>query len=292
MKSYGNRPGPDPGPCRTVPGPAAFRPAGGAAPPRRGVPPMPALLLGPAGRLALLAGLLLACLLPSSVVGQAGSATLRGWVLVAGTDAPLPVARVQLLGLRKVAVTDSAGRFEVAGLPPGVVEVQVQYLGLGTQRWNVPLHAQASTAIVFRVRLGIIPVPAVHVSVKRVVWPKMRGFESRMQHREGTFITRDEIQRRQPQDLSDLLRTVPGLTFEPPSTEFEDTHVVMGHGRLLCTPTLYMDGHRVSAFQLDDFAPEHIEAIEVYTRMSLVPGQYRIGPSRCGAILLWSRDTF
>jgi hypothetical protein len=245
-----------------------------------------------ARRRALFGFLLLASTLPTPVVAQAGSATLRGWVLRTGTDTPLPAARVELVGMKKAAVTDSAGRFEVAGLPSGVVVVQVRYLGLSAQRWKVPLHTDAATAIVFRVGLGIIPVPAIHVSVKRVVWPKMRGFESRMQRSEGTFITRDEIQRRQPQELSDLLRTVPGLTFARPSIEFEDTRVVMGHGRLQCTPTLYMDGHRVSAFRLDDFAPEHIEAIEVYTRMSLVPGQYRIGPNRCGAILLWSRDTF
>jgi hypothetical protein len=241
---------------------------------------------------ALLLGLLIGVALPTMALAQAGSATLRGWVLRAGTDEPLRAARVELLGMKKAAVTDSAGRFEVAGLPAGVVVAEVQYLGMGSRRWKVPLHADAATSIVFRVGLGIIPVPAIHVTVKRVVWPQMRGFEERMEHREGTFITRDEIRRRQPHVLSDLIRTVPGVTFAPPHGEFDEPHVEMGHGRLTCTPTLYMDGHRVTAFRLDDFAPEHIEAIEVYTRMSLVPGQYRIGPDRCGAILLWSRDTF
>lgn len=236
---------------------------------------------------------LVACVgVSTGLLAQAGSATLRGWVLRAETDAPLPAARVELLGTDKAAVADSTGRFEVSGLPAGDVVVEVQYLGLRGGRWKVPLQAGSPTSMVFRVRLGVIPVPAIHVTASRVEWAQMRGFDYRMRHDDGVFITRDEIRRRQPEDLSDLLRTVPGLTFEPPSTEFSDTRVLMGHGRLQCTPTLYMDGHRLTAFHLDDFRPEHIEAMEVYTSMATVPGEFRIGPSRCGAIVLWSRNTW
>lgn len=292
MKPYRSRTGSVPRPRRAHPYPVVFAPTSGPSPSGRSVLPSPISPPRLAGLLAVLGYLLIGFLLPAPAAAQTGPATLRGWVLRAGTDAPLAAARVELLGTRKVAITDSAGRFQVDGLPPGVVVVRVRYLGLGDQRWKVPLRAGTSTSIVFRVSLGVIPVPAVHVTVKRVIWPQMRGFEYRMKHDDGVFITRDEIARRQPQKISDLMRTVPGITFAPPTTEFGDTRVLMGHGRLQCTPTLYLDGHRVTAFRLDDFIPEHIEAIEVYTRMSTVPGQFRIGPARCGAILLWSRNTF
>ena len=63
------------------------------------------------------------------VAQEAATGLVSGTVLVAGTDAPLPGAQVQLLGTERRAVTDERGRFVLAGVAPGVWRLQVRAIG-------------------------------------------------------------------------------------------------------------------------------------------------------------------
>jgi hypothetical protein len=44
-------------------------------------------------------------------------------------------------------------------------------------------------------------------------------------------------------------------------------------------------------FTEDDFFPEHIEAVEVYTSFVSTPLRYR-SENSCGAIIIWTRERF
>jgi hypothetical protein len=68
-------------------------------------------------------------------------ATLRGRVLDAQTGEPLAKARVSVRGVEIETRTDEAGRFELAGLPAGEVEIAVATVGYGVVRRTVATGA-------------------------------------------------------------------------------------------------------------------------------------------------------
>jgi hypothetical protein len=87
------------------------------------------------------------------------------------------------------------------------------------------------------------------------------GFYERMERGGfGSFINRDEIEKRQPIYPSDLLRTIPGVQVVP--TWWGRALVVM-RGR--CIPQIYLDGMRVGSASIDELvSPFELEGIEVY----------------------------
>ena len=58
---------------------------------------------------------------------------ISGAVLDHATRAPLPGARVRLLGTGRDLLADSAGRFALAGVPPGVQVIQTDHLGYASR---------------------------------------------------------------------------------------------------------------------------------------------------------------
>ncbi len=64
-----------------------------------------------------------------AVAQEAAAGLISGTVLVAGTDAPLVGAQVQLLGTERRAVADARGRFTITGVAPGIWRLQVRAIG-------------------------------------------------------------------------------------------------------------------------------------------------------------------
>lgn len=99
---------------------------------------------------------------PSPDVARAVGPVLTGRV-VSGDGRPVPSARVTLPGVAQVAVTDSQGRFRIAGLPTGEHVAVVQ--GLGFEPRRLPLHVVPAGDSVVTVAL----VEAVPVTLSDVV---------------------------------------------------------------------------------------------------------------------------
>ena len=70
-----------------------------------------------------------------------------------------------------------------------------------------------------------------------------------------------------------------------------DRRTDIGRGRGSCPANVFVDGSPVEVFTEDDFFPEHIEAVEVYTSFVQTPLRYRSNNS-CGAIIIWTREKF
>jgi len=68
------------------------------------------------------------------------SAALTGQVIAGETRAPIAGATVQMMGTRLTTTTDSAGRFALTGLPPGVVMVEVRAIGYASGNWRLTLN--------------------------------------------------------------------------------------------------------------------------------------------------------
>jgi TonB family protein len=105
----------------------------------------------------------------------------------------------------------------------------------------------------------------------------------------GHHITREEIDKRNPFRLTDLLRTIPGV--DVANDDLGSKTVRMRGAR--CAPLVWLDGYPMSTGYLDPdfFSPRSIEAMEIYSGVSTIP-QSLLGAGRlgsCGVIAIWSR---
>jgi hypothetical protein len=113
-----------------------------------------------------------------------------------------------------------------------------------------------------------------------------------MSHGGGHFLTRQDIESRNPSMLTDMFRSIPGARVLNVGIGFQ--RVVRFRGEK-CAPITWLDGAPLAAgeFDLDALSPRSIEAMEIYAGPASVPLQFQTDrnlASSCGAILIWSRE--
>lgn len=139
------------------------------------------------------------------------------------------------------------------------------------------------------VRLGIspdaVPLPALDVTVERraAVDGRLAGFHRRLRRGHGYFVTREQIERRNPSRLSHMFRQLPGVTVV--RQEFGGTIV---SDRPDCRLEFFVDGVRSSFLRMDALRPGDVAGIEVYHGTSRVPPRF-VRRDFCGAVVVWTR---
>jgi Carboxypeptidase regulatory-like domain/TonB-dependent Receptor Plug Domain len=236
----------------------------------------------------------------------AGSTTLRGRVLIKTDSATRPAAAAEVLlpGLSKSARTTADGGFAFAMLARGTYTVLVRDVGYRPvlARVTVPLPADSVREFVLTPISPELPGVAVTATA---VSSKMRGFEERrLTNVGGRYITRADLAKHEEWPLSDVLRSVPGvrLVRRPDNTVFlESTRsafaaTISKSGTDTCAYQVYLDGALVfqpgrgpSPPNIDDFAPNGIEAIEIYAGPASTPMRFSGIGAACGTIVLWTR---
>jgi len=212
-------------------------------------------------------------------------ARLVGVVTDRLAQTPAVAAEIAVLGTERRALTNEDGWFTLDDLAPGEHVVEVRYLGLVSERYNVFLP-RGTTRVDFVITAPPFELEELVVEIRLYRSLKMQEFERRRERENGHFIDREQIERRSPMFISDLLRGIPGVRVE--WTMEGDVRLTMGHGMSACVPDLYIDGSQSHAARINDWLPNLIEALEVYNRAFDRPSQFR--SSRCGAILLWTRE--
>ncbi len=183
---------------------------------------------------------------------------------------------------------------------------------------RVLLLDSAGTAMTARVSLSLpsnpITLDTVTVVAKeierRLPYLADAGFYRRRQEGFGHFLTRDEIDKRDPLILTDLLHGMSGVRVtcggqqRGPSqggpgvqctVTMRAANTMFFRGK--CNPSVVLDGVLLQpggtasgGLSLDDVVnPFNIEALEVYPGPEGVPVQYSGYLSPCGAIIVWSR---
>ncbi len=208
-------------------------------------PAMSVLHAGPSLRL-LAVGLLALCSLSAAEArAQQGSSALVVSVTSQGSGRPVMGARVSVVGAGIAATTDARGRLHMAGVPAGVQTVEVRRLGYATRLKLVTLQPGQSTPVAFDLEVEAIPVAAIRVDAKRRDWGaeylERNGFDRRRRNGVGAFITRAELERRRPYFLSDALRSVSGLRFQPNGMR-GDAYVSMARAGSRHCPVQYLRG--------------------------------------------------
>jgi hypothetical protein len=213
-----------------------------------------------------------------------------GRVVEYDTGRPVTAATVRLRGTPLTQITPPDGKFKFASVPPGAYEVDVQHVGYRTVNDSVVLEMGTNMDVTVRLAPNVIPLDPLVITVRSLTLERY-GFYERQQRGLGSYITRDEIERRPPILASELLRSVAGIRLVRRSAGVGFAPV----GRGNCGFRYVLNGARVGpGFEIDDIAPEWIEAIEVYRGPSTLPVEFTPFTNdvraSCGVIVIWTRN--
>lgn len=218
-----------------------------------------------------------------------GSAKLRGKVIGA-TGRPIPGARVTLWGTGVEATTNQNGEFFLDGLPGGTHTVDVRAVGFNpVQRPVDVVQTNAGATEIELANLGFT-LDTVRVTARLYSSKREAEFERRRRMGLGHVFTEEDIAKRNPMFVSDLLRLTPGVRIVP--SRFSGQDVLM-RGNLgdACRPEIFVDGVRMfndPAFPVDNLVPAiDLRAVEVYPRSIGVPAEFS-SMNQCGVVAIWT----
>ncbi len=106
-----------------------------------GVPSFPIVMQTPSCFRLLSVLFTCAALLSGGLFAQPATGVVEGRVFNAATGNALVNARVAVEGTDRVAITDEAGAYRIAGVAPGTVGLSVSYLGMAPQKATVNVPA-------------------------------------------------------------------------------------------------------------------------------------------------------
>lgn len=208
---------------------------------------------------------------------------------------PIPSVELTVAYLPRTARTDSTGTFRIAGLRPGTTTLALRRFGYEPRTVTTTVIGGKTARVNIVLEPFVQDLPGMVVTERQIRAREMlQDFYRRKDDGNGFFITREDIEKRNPLELSDMLRMMPGAVLEPTA----------GSGRAVlrfarssmpgrdCPPQYYVDGVMAMGLNIDDLDPSDIAGIEVYSGVSRIPPQFnnsRIGTSICGVVVVWTR---
>ena len=233
--------------------------------------------------------------------------TIRGMVS-AGSGAnvrPLAGAEILLPALQMSGRTTAGGAFAIGRLAEGRHAMIVRSVGFRPLLTHVQLPVPEDSLLTFVLEPLAPELAPVVIRGRNSRTGRMSEFEERRAtNAGGTFLSRDDLEKREYSHLSDVLRSVRGVRL----SRLDDGSVVAlsSRGQVLdrnsrakaCFYQLYLDGIRIWAPgdgetevppDIDAFAPGSLEAIEVYSGPAVTPSKFGGLGAACGTIVLWMR---
>lgn len=201
---------------------------------------------------------------------------------------------VEVEGAGQRVRTDAEGRFRLRIVQRDTLTLLLRHLGYEPIAVTLRSNHLRGDTIVVRMEQTALALGEVRVRGADLRSPLgLGGFDERRARGLGTFVTREEIDRRQTNRLSDVLRGRRGLTLvRTPSGGYGVRFGVASGRQRRCVPDLWIDGQRARGMELDDVPASTVEGIELYATIATVPFQFSssgAGTERCGTIVVWSR---
>ncbi|HYJ79532.1 MAG TPA: TonB-dependent receptor [Longimicrobiaceae bacterium] len=235
---------------------------------------------------------LIAAALNAPLAAQESRPALTGRVIEAGTARPVAGARVLRIGGGEVR-SAADGTFRLNRVEPGAHRIAVSAVGYDAVEVSVTVGAEGMAGVEFELPVQAVALRPVEAEAEARDRGPFAGFWERRERGRGHYFTREEIERRRPSRIADIIRTVPGARVIPIHAGQGITVTFSRNTRPLgdCPVTLYLDGRMLpSEFAMNELGPEEIEAVEVYQGAAQVPsGIVRPDRAGCGVVLLWSR---
>lgn len=235
---------------------------------------------------------------------------IGGRVLDDESGRPLVGARVLLLNrYQKVvgySVTDDTGHFAFKPRHGSRMRLEARAVGyrptvtpvlwmVGDREFaSLEIRLAPNVVLLAPVEIVAMSLPTTSPVLENVMQRRSSGF--------GIQITRQDIQQRRPQQLSDMLIELPGVYAR--GTRGSGTggrsiymaRAVSGAGGAACPVQVFLDGMRATRegpggdVQVDDLvSPLDVEVVEVFRGMASIPPEFVTDYARCGVIAIWTR---
>jgi len=220
-----------------------------------------------------------------------GSARVYGKV-TNKAGAPVPEARVSLVGSGAATITKSNGEFVLDSLPAGTQAIIVRKLGFAATEVPVELSSRAPAQVNVQMGLYVPTLAPVEVRSQRDEGLERVGFSGRKKNGTGGyFLTPEQIDSRHAAQFTDLMTAVPGIRVEGSMGHMSITSTRMA-GRAGCV-TIVVDGSRWQQLEpgdLDAFMqPSEVAAIEVYQPGASVPVEFQAAGQDCTTVVIWTK---
>jgi len=221
---------------------------------------------------------------------------LHGRVLDRKTKAGIPFAQVILDADGRSVTSDSAGRYDIPGMPNGVVSLTVRHANfavghytlelIGTGSWDHDMELDsAGTEATHIARLAAVAVTATAPRSNS----RMFGFELRRATGRGQYLTDAEIRKSGASNIQDAVRNMRGVDLDCSGTLYAGCRIRMARAPERCLPEYYVDGQHDNSFG-PSTPIRDVVGIEVYTGPAELPGEFAGTNSGCGVIALWTRS--
>jgi len=218
-----------------------------------------------------------------SVADQgAGLATLVGSVRSAGGQ-PLEMAVVSVPGVSSDALTDSAGRFVLTGLPSGSRMLYVRRIGYWQSATAVELRNRDTTRV--SVQLATITVlDTLRVTATQWVRAEIDELERRLSAgNRSRVLTMEDLR-----PIGTVGAALQNFAMLEVRNQVGGLEMYYRRRLRLCRPEVWIDGWLASADMLEHYRPADLIALEAYPPLD-VPLRYQRRES-CGVVLAWTRN--
>lgn len=223
--------------------------------------------------------------------GRSAARILRGVVVDSGNR---PIAGVSVsTRSHERGSTDELGRFHVQ-LASADAEV-FDFRRLGFMPAQLSLGAGDDTSVMITMLPAVRHLETVDVVARAASSARLGGFEQRLRDARRsasrqTFITAEEIERRQPDQTTSIFGNLSGLRVVRIGEHDYGLAALAHNGAGQCTPTLYIDGVRASANAMNHLVqPHHIAGVEIYPSSSGAPPGFQSLNGSCPVILIWRK---
>ncbi|MCH8935640.1 MAG: carboxypeptidase regulatory-like domain-containing protein [Gemmatimonadetes bacterium] len=239
-------------------------------------------------------------------------AVVTGTVTDSVTGAALAGVVISVGGGELETRSDSSGHFRVENVPPGAVQLLVRRLGYRPVVYSTRIGPGETLLVppgVTALSQAPTELEAITVEADAPVPFYLRPFEARRATGRGHFVTREEFEKWNPTETTDVLRRTPGLRVSPnlnygwplppPGLGLDTRRFVIRSGRSAgriqgsCPLLFFLDGMRIGNSVSEDIdmliSIEQIIAIEVYRGPSETPAEFSTFGSECGVIVFWTR---
>jgi len=253
-----------------------------------------------------------AALLFGAVTHPAQAQTIDGTLMEVQTGQPISLGLVIMMTEAgdsvTSGVTNGQGRFSVTAPEGGSFVLVASAFGFKETRAGVfELGSDGQMDVEFRIASAPMPIDGILVSLQRPALEHQlvkNGFVRRVTRGLGQFITPVMIEESPAMSSEDLFRGIPGVGLVYPQggiNSFQGATVRLAGTGQYCTPTIYLDGTRLSvemtaSLPIEVIAPlATIDAVEIYRRPAEIPVEYGMTQSgssqggNCGVIVVWTK---
>ena len=237
-------------------------------------------------------------LLPAAAAAQAnGTTTVHVVVRAVENSAPVRDARVELLGERVAANTDSAGVARLPGVRPGPAIVFIRKLGFGDERFPLSVPPGDTLTVEVDLQTDAVRLAEVRATAYRSRVLVESGFSNRQRMGIGSFATRYDWQGRGRLHFTDVVRRMRGIRVARTSNGnavLLPARGIISMGSMCRGVLLYVDGVMLTQDarydDVNDLVPlAELEAVETYAGPAEIPPQFNQTGSACGAVVAWRR---